>query len=98
MRLTPSQQASIVSRIREQAGESARIFLYGSRIDDTARGGDIDILVESHPVLTLRQRASIRQALEQELALPIDLVACDTHSPDRPFVAIVRDSAVLLEE
>jgi len=98
MRLTKNQQTKIVSTVRNVAGQSARIFLYGSRLDDLAKGGDVDILVESRPELSLLQRAKIKQVLEQELALPVDVVACEANGINRPFVGVVRQKAILLEE
>jgi predicted nucleotidyltransferase len=98
MRLTKNQQAEIVSTVKNLAGESARIFLYGSRLDDLAKGGDVDILVESRPELSLLQRAKIKQTLERELALPVDVLACEADAANRPFVGIVRKKAILLGE
>ena len=51
MRLTPDQIAQIRHIVAEQAGNDARVRLFGSRVDDHARGGDVDLLVElSGPV------------------------------------------------
>ena len=46
MRLSPEQVSAIVSATAELAGHDARVLLFGSRLDDSARGGDIDLLVE----------------------------------------------------
>jgi predicted nucleotidyltransferase len=46
MRLT-SEQANTIRRIAgEEAGRDSAVRLFGSRLDDTQRGGDIDLLVE----------------------------------------------------
>lgn len=51
MRLTPDQIAQIRRIVAEQAGNDACVRLFGSRVDDHARGGDVDLLVElSGPV------------------------------------------------
>lgn len=46
MRLTPQQVERIRAIVAEQAGPDAVVWLFGSRVDDTARGGDVDLFVE----------------------------------------------------
>lgn len=46
MRLNP-QQIDIIGRtLRHFFGEQSRILLFGSRVRDDARGGDIDLYIE----------------------------------------------------
>lgn len=46
MRLA-SHQALVIRRLATQlAGEHARVWLFGSRVRDDARGGDVDLLLE----------------------------------------------------
>ena len=47
MRLTPRQQSVIRIAVAETFGENATIWLFGSRVDDNKRGGDIDLLIET---------------------------------------------------
>ena len=47
MRLTKTQQKIIPEILRRHFGERAEVRLFGSRTDDTARGGDIDLYVEA---------------------------------------------------
>ena len=46
MRLTPDQTHAIVSATRALAGNDARVWLFGSRVRDDARGGDVDLLLD----------------------------------------------------
>jgi predicted nucleotidyltransferase len=46
MRLTPFEISSIKQAFTEVFGEG-EIYLFGSRVDDTKRGGDIDLYIDS---------------------------------------------------
>mgnify|MGYP001806202911 CR=1 FL=1 len=49
MRLTPIEQETIHESIAS-IDPDAEIYLFGSRLDDQARGGDIDLFVLSHRI------------------------------------------------
>lgn len=46
MRLTQQQVSHIRQSVEELAGPDARVWLFGSRVRDDARGGDVDLLLE----------------------------------------------------
>jgi predicted nucleotidyltransferase len=46
MRLTDSQIDAIRRLVIEVAGDRARVRVFGSRLDDAARGGDLDLMLE----------------------------------------------------
>lgn len=46
MRLTSDQTQIIRQLAREVAGDQSLVRVFGSRLDDAARGGDVDLLVE----------------------------------------------------
>lgn len=46
MRLTESQIEAIRQLTRQVVGQSARVRVFGSRLDDAARGGDLDLMLE----------------------------------------------------
>lgn len=45
-RLSPHEVESIKRAVAQVAGSAARLSLFGSRVDDNLRGGDIDLLLE----------------------------------------------------
>src|SRR6056297_3511798 len=47
MRLTSEQIKTIKQATADIFGEEARVRLFGSRVDDEQRGGDVDLLVET---------------------------------------------------
>jgi predicted nucleotidyltransferase len=46
MRLTPEQIDAIRLYTHQTAGDQASVRLFGSRLDDHAAGGDVDLLLE----------------------------------------------------
>lgn len=97
MRLTPDQISTIVACVRQTFGEQSGVSLFGSRLDDSARGGDVDLLVETEHRPTLRQRALATMALEEALSLPVDIVATQRGTEGTPFERIARSRARVLE-
>lgn len=47
MRLTDRQRATLGVALRRHFGAQARLWLFGSRVDDSARGGDFDLMVQA---------------------------------------------------
>ncbi|OGS95968.1 MAG: DNA polymerase beta [Gallionellales bacterium RIFCSPLOWO2_02_FULL_57_47] len=79
MRLTQQQTRWILQIVLRLTGDDARVFLFGSRLDDDAKGGDVDILIETDRSLTLIDRARIKMNLESGLGLPVDVIAQLNH-------------------
>ena len=47
MRLTDRQRALVLGLLHDRFGNDARVVLFGSRVRDDHRGGDIDLYVET---------------------------------------------------
>lgn len=63
MRLTPQQIELIRASVILVAGEAVPVRLFGSRLDDEARGGDVDLMLEfatpiANPALLSAQLAA----------------------------------------
>lgn len=64
MRLTDRQIHTIRQLARQVTGDQTRVRVFGSRLDDTARGGDIDLLLElpksiDNPALVAAQMSAL---------------------------------------
>ncbi|MDO8370136.1 MAG: hypothetical protein Q7S71_05480 [Candidatus Nitrotoga sp.] len=57
MRLDDKTRKIIKSEVASQFGDEAIVRLFGSRVDDTQRGGDIDLLIEPGRPLAHRIQA-----------------------------------------
>jgi len=93
MRLKDSEQVAIVTTIK-CLDNNARVFLFGSRVDDTKKGGDIDLLVMSDR-LTSDDKRTIKMKLYELLGeQKIDLVLAADDSD--PFVKLALSKGILL--
>lgn len=93
MRLANEEQ-SVISDTIHQADAEAQIYLFGSRVDDAAKGGDIDLLVLSKRI-DLMAKLDILARLHQKLGdRKIDIAVY----PDttRPFPRMVMQDGVRL--
>lgn len=97
MRLTPQQIHIILTTIGEHAGRDVSVVLFGSRIDDNRRGGDIDLLIDSPVPPNLTQRARIKLALEARLELPVDIITKQKDKNPTPFQSIVLITGGVIE-
>ena len=96
MRLTPEQIATIRATARETFGPEARVWLFGSRVDDSALGGDIDLLVESDQDIPVQALLRTRARMEYAMHLPVDLVVQTPEHQPGPIANIARLTGVRL--
>ena len=77
MRLTTEETSTIRAAVEARFGAGSGVWLFGSQLDEGARGGDIDLYVEpAGPLpdnLFLARQALIGE-LERRLKRPVDLV------------------------
>jgi predicted nucleotidyltransferase len=101
MRLSPHEQAVIHRSARDCFGTQAQVLLFGSRVNDARRGGDIDLLIDTPPTdPTLIAQAHLRflaqlyaQLGEQKIDVLIDYPA---RQHDLPIFRIAREQGVVL--
>lgn len=93
MRLAVREHSAISEAIHE-ADEEAQIYLFGSRVNDEAKGGDIDLLVLSKKI-DLMKKLGILAQLHQKLGeRKIDIAVYPDTS--RPFPRMVMQEGVRL--
>lgn len=91
--------ADTLKTIREEVWRldaAAEIYLFGSRADDAAKGGDIDLLVVTDRLdfrgeLRLRTRILDRIGWQQ-----LDLLVRRRNQLDEPLVALARETGIRL--
>lgn len=98
MRLAPEEVEAIKAAAREALGETAVVRLFGSRVDDALRGGDVDLHFEiDGPAPDLWLRGQLWAALERAVDnRKVDTVFSVRGTVPRGFERIAyRDGIVL---
>jgi len=99
MRLTQEQITAIKQTAHAVLGDSARVILFGSRVDDAKKGGDIDLLFETDQQVSNRATTigSIYVALIRQLGdRKIDILLKDSATPLAPVLDMARQTGIQL--
>lgn len=102
MRLTAADRHAIESSAREAFSPGTRVILFGSRVDDTRRGGDIDLLIEPARALAADDLVARRSQFVARLYRLLDeqridvVVACPSTNGESPVVQAARRHGIEL--
>jgi uncharacterized protein len=100
MRLTDKEAKAISEAVNRRFGPEAKVYLFGSRVDDQKRGGDIDVLVETDLSGQAAVRAKLDAMSDIQLILgdqKIDMVLTSPEERDRrEIVRRAKSEGVLL--
>jgi len=73
MRLTKKEINKIKQIIYKYLGDDSKIYIFGSRLENNKKGGDIDIFVKTNNN-DISKRLLTKAKLKQALFKPIDLI------------------------
>ena len=99
MRLSTNYIDIIVKTAKQMLGEDVGIWLFGSRIDDTQKGGDIDLYLETNISLENRTATASRYAarLQQQLGEQrFDILIVDPETPTQAIYSIAKKTGIRL--
>jgi len=100
MRLTTGQIQAIRYAATSTFGDDAAVWLFGSRVDDAKKGGDIDLLVRPAPtaadqpfakkikMLTMLERLLGERKIDLVIEQPFDL---------RPIVSVAHATGIQIQ-
>jgi predicted nucleotidyltransferase len=94
MRLTPAQIDTIKSTAAAVLGEGVRVTLFGSRLHDGQKGGDVDLYIEV-PDPRLMQKIRCKIELQDRLDMPVDLIVKPVGDTS-PISQIAKKEGVVL--
>jgi predicted nucleotidyltransferase len=94
MRLT-DLEIEVIEKAIYSLDQDAEIYLFGSRADDSRKGGDIDLLIISKN-LRFRDKIKIRKRIFDDIdEQKIDLIIAKDYSD--PFVRLALEQGVRFE-
>ncbi|MBS4099566.1 MAG: nucleotidyltransferase domain-containing protein [Sulfuricella sp.] len=96
MRLTENEAGLIRLTVAECFGDGSRVRLFGSRADDAARGGDVDLYIQ--PIARDRlyaRRIRCLARLTERLPYPVDVVLASPED-ERPIDRVATSTGVEL--
>ena len=103
MRLSTEEITGIIQALNPHITEPSTLYLYGSRVDDQRRGGDIDLLIltskNEREVLMKKKHILLCDIKEKIGEQRIDLTIANQEDADKePFLKIILEEAVVLSE
>lgn len=98
MRLSTAQVGAILTEVARWLGPEASVWLYGSRLRDDRRGGDVDLMLVVTVRPSPRELACLRDGLETVLGLPVDLLVKVASEPATDFQEMIVRQARRLGE
>lgn len=100
LRISSSDSRIIKEKTLEIFGSSASVFLFGSRTDDTKKGGDIDLFIETEEVKdSVKKKITLMTELQFKLGeRKIDIVMASKNDiNDIPLIVkIARETGIRL--
>lgn len=88
MRLSNQTRDTIRETVLEIFGPDCTVFLFGSRVDDATRGGDIDLLVKSEKPIQDSRRKALQLVARLQIRLGdqrIDVLVVDPEIKQQPI-------------
>lgn len=99
MRLSKEQCQIIRKTVEDMLGADVQIVLFGSRVNDDLRGGDVDLMVTTPHNVTQPAFAAARVAARLERVLGgrrVDVVLVTPKTAEQPIHKIAARQGVLL--
>lgn len=97
MRLDPSQVAAIKFTVQDMLGPEARVWLFGSRVDDQKKGGDIDLYIETEKSCELEDKLRLMTRLQLAIGFrKIDVLICGDECKKKSIYVTAKKEGIRL--
>ena len=97
MRLKEEEKDKIVLYAKKHFGNRIKLYLFGSRVYDNKKGGDIDLLIETEELIDMQTQIKFLAAIYKNITQrKIDLLIKTPESQDLPIYKTAKKEGVLL--
>ena len=67
MRLSEEEKKKIIFCAKNLFGDDIKLYLFGSRVDDDKKGGDIDLFIESEEMVDMQTQIKFLSAIYKNI-------------------------------
>ena len=97
MRLSDFERNTIKNLAKQFYGQQAKVILFGSRVNDTKKGGDIDVFIETPLESSIKDKLNFLVQLENKIGeQKVDLVVKSKNSPAKDIFDIAKATGIKL--
>lgn len=97
MRLTEKEKDFIVSAVQKNFTDVSCVILFGSRVNDEKRGGDIDLLIETKEANTYVKKIKTLSDIQLKLGeQKIDMIETHGDNDERLIVKNAYKEGIIL--
>lgn len=97
MRISSEIKVQLIETAKKFFGDTCRVYLFGSRIDNSKNGGDIDIFIETSQNVSFQTEIEFLVEVEKNItARHVDLIVSSPGKKHRKIFETARNTGVLL--
>ena len=97
MRLEPKLKQLIIKYAKQHFGDDSKLYLFGSRIYDDKKGGDIDLYLESVRDIDMQLQVDFLRDINKNVTeRKVDLIIKTPFTQDKPILHTAKKQGILL--
>ncbi|MDX8414498.1 MAG: nucleotidyltransferase domain-containing protein [Mariprofundales bacterium] len=97
MRLSPTAAMQIVQYAKLHFGNDISLYLFGSRVDDQKKGGDIDLFIATENTVAMRQQTAFLKDIYRHVTQrKTDLLVHSSNIMDKTIFHTAKETGIPL--
>ena len=97
MRLNEEIKLQIIKYAAQYFGTDFKLYLFGSRVYDNKKGGDIDLYLESKNEIDIKQQIKFLKTIYKNVTQrKVDLIINTPSKEDKPVFHTARQEGIVL--